>query len=83
MWAAGIKSLIPDCQQCPRHIVKPTSRAFAVADVGSLKNLRPLTKELEVVDLGCVSNPSLSRWQQLIEGVEEVTWLFGIANKLS
>lgn len=43
----------------------------------------PLTKEVEVVDSGYVSHPSLRRRRWLIEGAEEIAWLFGAAEKLS
>ena len=41
-----------------------------------------LTKEVEVVDSGCFSNPFLGRQQWLIERAKEVAWLFSTAKEL-
>ncbi len=41
------------------------------------------SKEVDVVEAGCVSNPSLRRRRWLLEGAEEVAWLFGAVGKPS
>ena len=35
-----------------------------------------IIKEVDVVEAGCVSKPSLKWWQCLVVGAEEVNWLF-------
>lgn len=46
-----------------------------------LEILELLTKEIEIVNSGCISNLSLRRRQWLIEGAEKVAWLFNTAKK--
>lgn len=72
MQAADVKFFISDYWQYPHYIAKPVSRTFATANVGLLGKLKPLTKKLEVVDLGYVSNSSFRQRQQLIKRMEKV-----------